>query len=132
MIASRASPRRQWTRPKQVDRLGGDPVGAAQPLGDQQRLAGELDRAVEAAEHVGDPAHPVLDPAQRFAIVERLGQGEDLLEVAQVLLEVDRFWATLASLSTASICAREAFSEGGSERARSSASWKRARASIAA
>jgi hypothetical protein len=46
---------------EQIDRIGRVSVGAAQTLGDQQGLAGELHRLLEAAEDVVDAADPVLD-----------------------------------------------------------------------
>jgi hypothetical protein len=61
-------------RPEQIDRIGREPVVSAQTLGDQQGLAGEVDRLIEAPEHVADAPDPVLDVAQRVAIVQAFGQ----------------------------------------------------------
>ena len=73
---------------EQIDRIGGELVVAAQTLGDQQRLAGEIDRLIEAPEDVVDATDPVLDLAQRGAVVEAFGQGARLLEILEVDLVV--------------------------------------------
>jgi hypothetical protein len=69
---------------EQVDRIGRELVDAAQTLGDQQGLAGEVDRLIEAPENVADTTDPVLDLAERVAIVQSLGQRARLLEILQI------------------------------------------------
>jgi hypothetical protein len=69
---------------EQVDRIGRELVAAAQTLGDQEGLAGEVDRLIEAPEHIADATDPVLDVAQRGAILQTFGQHARLLEVLQI------------------------------------------------
>ena len=114
---------------QQVHRLGGELVLAAQALGDQQRLAGGLDRAVEAAEDVGDPADPVLDLADQLAVVDRLRQGQGLLEIAEVLLEVGPVLGDAREPENRADLGPPASSEGGSG-ARHRAPTRNARASV--
>jgi hypothetical protein len=69
---------------EQVDRIGGELVPAAQTFGDQQSLAGEVDRLIEAPEYVVDATDPVLDVAERAAIMQSFRQRARLLEILQV------------------------------------------------
>ena len=46
---------------EQIDRVGRVLVGSPQPLGDQQGLAGEIQRLLEQAEDIVDATDPVLD-----------------------------------------------------------------------
>jgi hypothetical protein len=71
---------------EQVDRIGGELVVAAQTFGDKQGLAGEFDRLIETSGDVVDAADPVLDLAQRGAIVEAIGPGARLLKVFEIRL----------------------------------------------
>jgi hypothetical protein len=110
---------------EQVDRIGRELVAATQTLGDQQGLAGAVDRLIKASENVADAANPVLDLAQRAAIVQSFGQGARLLEILQIRFVMGAVLRDAGQL-------QGGLDLGGSECARSSASWKRARASVGA